>query len=195
MQLSFKLGLRVQEIALLRIREVAQLGSRYPAGYHIKDVLVLPKSFTKGARALKVSKQRDTKRTSVRFTIAEFDRLVQRIAKAGQTGQPVVPTDYYPALKKSGGKTRELPLADDSLVAAIGRYLNVRSALPKPLTPNAPLVLSQKGGPYGVWLSDVAIGFRRFMLYNTFLKSDEFSPHFHLDLLRPSWSSTHSAVS
>ncbi len=46
MQLSFKLGLRVQEIALLRIREVAQLGSQYPAGYHVKDVLVLPKSFT-----------------------------------------------------------------------------------------------------------------------------------------------------
>ncbi len=52
MQLSFKLGLRFQEIALLRIREVAELGSQYSAGYHIKDVLVLPKSFTKGARAL-----------------------------------------------------------------------------------------------------------------------------------------------
>ncbi len=34
MQLSFKLGLRVQEIALLRIREVAEFGSQYPAGYH-----------------------------------------------------------------------------------------------------------------------------------------------------------------
>ncbi len=94
MQLSFKLGLRVQEIALLRIREVAELGSHYPAGYHIKDVLVLPKSFTKGARALAATRHRATERTSVRFTIAEFVRLINRIAKSAQTGQPIVPTDY-----------------------------------------------------------------------------------------------------
>ncbi len=84
----------------------------------------------------------------MRFTIAEFDRLINRIAKAAKTGQPIVPADYHPELKRSGAKMRELPLADHGLIDAIARYLNHRSALPKPLTPNAALVLSQKGGPY-----------------------------------------------
>ncbi len=99
-------------------------------------------------RALAATRHRAAERTSVRFTIAELERLVDRIVKAAKTGQPIVPADYYPELKKSDGKTRELPLADDGLANALARYLNHRSALPKPLTPNAPLVLSQRGGPY-----------------------------------------------
>lgn len=50
-QLIFKLGFRAQELSLLRIREVANLGTEFPRGYQVKDVLVLPKRFTKGARA------------------------------------------------------------------------------------------------------------------------------------------------
>ena len=44
-QISFKLGLRAQEMALLRVREIAALGDEFACGYEIKDVLVLPKSF------------------------------------------------------------------------------------------------------------------------------------------------------
>ena len=49
-QLIFKLGFRAQELSLLRISEVANLGAEFPRGYQIKDVLVLPKRFTKGAK-------------------------------------------------------------------------------------------------------------------------------------------------
>lgn len=147
-QISFKLGLRAQEMALLRIREVAELGQEFPRGYKIKDVLVLPKSFTKGARAMAAVGNKTNERTSVRFTVAEFDRIVKKIARDAKSNKAVDSTDYYPALKKSGGQTRELPLADSALLDAITRYLDVRMASQKPLKPNDSLLLSQKGGFY-----------------------------------------------
>ncbi len=49
---GIKLGLRAQEMALLRIREIAALSAEFACGYKVKDVLVLPKSFTKGALAM-----------------------------------------------------------------------------------------------------------------------------------------------
>ncbi len=147
-QISFKLGLRAQEMALLRIREIAALSDEFARGYKIKDVLVLPKSFTKGARAMAAIGNRTNERTSVRFTVAEFDRLVSKISKDARRKKKLDATDYYPAMKKSGGQTRELPLADSALLEAISRYLDERMAVKKPLKPNAPLLLSQKGGFY-----------------------------------------------
>jgi len=147
-QISFKLGLRAQEMSLLRIREIAALSDEFSCGYKIKDVLVLPKSFTKGARAMAAIGNKTNERTSVRFTVAEFDRLVKQIAKDARRKKKLDATDYHPAIKKSGGHTRELPLADSALLEAISRYLDERMALKKTLKPNDPLFLSQKGGPY-----------------------------------------------
>ena len=83
---------------------------------------------------------RINERTSVRFTVAEFDRLVVQIAKDARRRKTLTAADYYPAMKKSGGQTRELPLADSALLEAISRYLDVRMALKKPLKPNASLL-------------------------------------------------------
>lgn len=145
-QISFKLGLRVQEISLLRVREMAHTGPEYAKGYEIKDVLVLPKSFTKGARA--TSSARESVRTSVRFSVSEFDRIVRLIEKAAKAGHVINPADYYPKLVERKGKTRELPLADDALLRALARYLNARIDSGETLKPNSPLILSQKGGAY-----------------------------------------------
>lgn len=147
-QISFKLGLRAQEMSLLRIREVATLAHDFPRGYQVKDVLVLPKSFTKGARAMAANGNRTNARTSVRFTVAEFDRLVAKIGRDARAGKTLSVDDYYPEQKRPGGQTRELPLADSSLLEAISRYLDVRMTHKKPLKPNDPLILSQKGGFY-----------------------------------------------
>ena len=147
-QISFKLGLRAQEMSLLRIREVATLSHEFSRGYKIKDVLVLPKSFTKGARAMAALGNKTNERTSVRFTVAEFDRLVTQIAKDARRRKSIEASDYYPAIKKTGGQTRELPMADSALLEAISRYLDERMTLKKPLKPNDPLLLSQKGGFY-----------------------------------------------
>ncbi len=109
---------------------------------------MLPKSFTKGARAMAAIGNKTNKRTSVRFTVAEFDRLVAQIVKDARGRKPLPAADYYPSIKKSGGQTRELPLADSALIEAFSRYLDERMALKKPLKPNAQLVLSQKCGFY-----------------------------------------------
>ncbi|WP_246123347.1 hypothetical protein [Marinobacter maritimus] len=52
-QISFKLGLRVQEIALLQIKDVAELGSLISAqrSFKLKEILALPAAYTKGADA------------------------------------------------------------------------------------------------------------------------------------------------
>ena len=146
-QLSFKLGLRVQEMALLRIREVATLSPEFVNGYQIKDVLVLPKGFTKGARATKKSSNTIYERKSVRFTLDEFEKVVNSIITHTKANLPIEPKDYYPTLKKRGGKTRELPIIDPDLIKAIQEYLGLRQQN-SILKPNSPLLLSQKGGAY-----------------------------------------------
>lgn len=147
MQISFKLGLRAQEISLLRIREVADIGPQFSRGYKIKSMLVLPKSFTKGARAKKRATS-EPKRTSVRFTLKEFETVVRQIESQVKSGIDVNPENFYPKLKKSGGKTRELPIVDKALRKSIARYLDLRLEQNPQLKPNQPLILSQKGGAY-----------------------------------------------
>ena len=55
LQISFKLGLRVQEIALLQIKDVAELGPETAGerSFKLKEILALPAAYTKGADALK----------------------------------------------------------------------------------------------------------------------------------------------
>jgi len=72
MQLSFKLALRVQEISLLRIKEVVDLSSKYNSGYKIYGLLILPKRFTKSTRARKTL----SVRRSVRFSLDDFESVV-----------------------------------------------------------------------------------------------------------------------
>ncbi len=64
-QISFKLGLWAQEMALLCIRKIVVLSDEFACGYKIKDVLVLPKSFTKGARAMAAIGNKTNERTGV----------------------------------------------------------------------------------------------------------------------------------
>ncbi len=147
MQLSFKLGLRVQEISLLRIKDVVELGSIYTLGFRIKDLLVLPKSFTKGANNTDKTQPKQ-KRRSVRFTLDEFDRLIHLVSEMTKAGLSINPEDLYPEVNSKGGKTRELPLEDHALKKSISDYLQLRLAKKPHLKPNEPLIISQKGKAY-----------------------------------------------
>ena len=55
MQISFKLGLRAQEISLLQVKEVAQL-NKAGTDFKLLEVMILPAAYTKGADAMRRSK-------------------------------------------------------------------------------------------------------------------------------------------
>ena len=130
MQLSFKLGLRVQEIALLQIKEVAKLDpiartKNVTRGFQIHEVLALPAAYTKGADAMQRSRS-TYQRTSLTFTKSEFDKTIKTVVKLAKKGAAVDPEDFYPEIKPHKGKSRDLPLVDKPLRQALSDYLVLR---------------------------------------------------------------------
>lgn len=148
-QVSFKLGLRVQEIALLQIKEVAELefhGNR-TTGFRIKEVMPLPASYTKGARA---SSRTVTPyhRRRISMTIEEFDRKLRQVEEMARVGAEIDYKDFHPPLRTRKGRSRDIPMRDDALRDALARHLTVRMDMDPTLKPSDPLFVSQKGGPY-----------------------------------------------
>ena len=146
MQVSFKLGLRSQEISLLQIKEVAQL-NKSGTDFKILEVMSLPASYTKGADALGRSKQQYQRKT-VSFNIDRFNQIVRQIEKLAKLGVSIDPEDFYPVIKKHHGKTRDLPIVDIALREALSTYLKFRIGSEIKLKPSSPLFITQKGGPY-----------------------------------------------
>lgn len=146
MHLSFKLGLRVQEIALLQIKEVAQLDTAGTA-FTLHRILNLPAAYTKGANALHRTRSPQQRKT-VRFDVATFHNIVSQIVQLTQLGSEVNPLDFYPPEKSHHGRSRALPLVDRGLRAALTRHLRLRLMREGRLSPDSPLFITQKGGPY-----------------------------------------------
>jgi len=146
MQISFKLGLRAQEIALLQVKEVAQLA---PSGKSFKllQVMGLPAAYTKGANATRRS-TRTYQRRSVSFDVETFKKTVRQIEKLAKAGATINPEDFFPPVKTHKGRSRDLPLVDADLREALEGYLTLRIDKGAPLKPSDPLFLTQKGVPY-----------------------------------------------
>lgn len=146
MQISFKLGLRAQEISLLQIKEVAKLN---PSGTDLKllEVMSLPAAYTKGADAMKRSKSHYQRKT-ISFDIESFDKIVRQIEALVKSGADVNPENFYPPVKQHKGKSRDLPIVDQGLRDALVQYLNLRLGKGEKLKPSSPLFITQKGGPY-----------------------------------------------
>lgn len=148
---AFKLGLRVQEIALLQIKDVAELGpgssGSVQRSFKLKEILALPAAYTKGADALKRSKS-TYQRSRISFSVHDFHQLVQRIETMAKAGAEIKPEDFYPEVKKHCGKSRDLPMDDIALRAAIENHLAIRLAAQPSVKKTDPLFLTQKGGPY-----------------------------------------------
>jgi len=148
-QVSFKLGLRVQEIALLQIKEIAELefqGNR-TTGFRVKDILALPASYTKGARATNRSTTPYHLRR-ISMTIEDLDRKLRRVEEMARVGAEINLEDFHPPLSTRKGKSRDIPMQDEDLREVLTTYLNVRLDQDPSLKPSDPLFLSQKGGPY-----------------------------------------------
>ena len=146
MQISFKLGLRAQEISLLQVKEVAKLNT---AGteFKILEVMSLPASYTKGANALRRAKN-GYQRKVISFDIDSFNQTVRHIESLAKAGAKIDPSEFYPPLKNHKGQSRDLPLIDSVLRESISEYLKSRLVDGKTLAPSSPLFISQKGGPY-----------------------------------------------
>lgn len=146
MQISFKLGLRAQEIALLQVKEVARLN---PAGdgFQLLEIMSLPAAYTKGADAMKRSRSHYQRRT-VSFSIEAFDQLVRQIEAMAKAGAEINPQDFYPPVKKHKGRSRDLPLVDADFRQALEDYLALRIQKQGRLKPSDPLFITQKRGPY-----------------------------------------------
>ena len=137
MQVSFKLGLRAQEIALLQVKEVAKLN---PSGteYKLLEVMSLPAAYTKGADAMKRSKSHYQRKT-ISFDIESFDKVVRQIEALAKSGADVNPKNFYPPVKQHKGKSRDLPMVDQNLRDALVQYLNLRLGKGEKLKPSSPL--------------------------------------------------------
>ncbi len=146
MQISFKLGLRAQEIALLQIKEIAKLN---PSGTDFKllEVMSLPAAYTKGADAMGRSQSQYQRRT-VSFDVESFDQVVRQVEALAKAGASVNPEDFYPPVRKHRGKSRDLPMVDAALRKSLTDYLRLRLEKARTLKPSSPLFITQKGGPY-----------------------------------------------
>lgn len=150
MQISFKLGLRVQEIALLQLKEVCRLGPRTstaPRAYILLEVMALPASYTKGADAMKRSASK-YQRNRLAFTVHEFAKMLRQVETLIKNGEPINPEDHYPELKKHEGNSRDLPMVDADLRTALDEHLAVRLQRDPVVKPSDPLFITQKGAPY-----------------------------------------------
>jgi len=146
MQVSFKLGLRAQEIALLQVKEVAKFN---PSGteYKLLEVMSLPAAYTKGADAMKRSNSHYQRKT-ISFDIGSFGKVVKQIEALAKSGAEVNPESFYPPVKQHKGKSRDLPMVDQGLRDALIQHLNLRLGKGERLKPSSPLFITQKGGPY-----------------------------------------------
>lgn len=156
MQVSFKLGLRAQEIALLELKEVCFPSRPNPATgdrFTVKEIMALPASYTKGANATGKS-MREYQRRTVSFKVADFNQVIEQVTEMVRRDPetPVDPSLFYPPLQQHKGQSRDLPIEDPALKLALIDYLRLRDDVARQenrsLIDSEPLFLSQKGGKY-----------------------------------------------
>lgn len=151
MQISFKLGLRVQEIALLQLKDVCR-PKRYiknqPRDFELLEIMALPAAYTKGSDAMQRSKEKYLERRSMTFKKADFDKIVRQVEKLARAGAEVNPEEFYPPLREHKGKSRDLPMVDLDLREALTTYIELRLSKDLKAKPTDPLFITQRGGPY-----------------------------------------------
>jgi len=150
MQISFKLGLRVQEIALLELKEICHLGrvrKNASRDFELLQVMTLPAMYTKGANALRRSKSTYERKT-LSFSVDAFDQIVKQIESLAKAGAKINPVSFYPGVKQHKGKSRDLPLVDAKLRDSLKDYLLLRLERDPTAKPSDPLFITQKGGTY-----------------------------------------------
>lgn len=152
MQVSFSLGLRAQEIALLQIKEIAELGPTTASGlrsFKLKEIMRLPAAYTKGANAVRPNAEKPASKVkTVKFTKERFAEILADVEERVKAGLPVEPEKYHPKPPKRSGVSRDLSLVDADLREALTEYLHVRLKEDPYARMSDPLFLTQKKVPY-----------------------------------------------
>lgn len=147
MRISRHLGLRAQEIALLKMKDVVKLDARFGQTHRqftLYEVLTVPANITKGANALRTSTT-TYQRKSLTFNVTAFNNTVAQIVALAKTGADVDPSMFYPPVNKQRkGIGRDLPLASDVLRDVLIRYVQHRLDTDLYVKPTDPLFLSQR---------------------------------------------------
>ncbi|GAB5379657.1 MAG: hypothetical protein Alis3KO_05480 [Aliiglaciecola sp.] len=151
MRISRHLGLRAQEIALLKLRDVVKLDTRVGQPnrtFKLYEILTVRKDITKGSNAMRTSQSKYV-RKSITFKVEDFDNTVRQIAALAKTGADIDPELFYPPINKNRKtKGRDLPMVSDALKTALTRYVQYRLDKDPYVKPNDPLFLSQRSRAY-----------------------------------------------
>jgi len=150
MKISFNLGLRVQEIALLQLKEVCRLGRvtvLVPREFTLHRIMALPAAYTKGANSMGRS-QSKYKRKRVSFSVDEFEQILNQVETLVKAGAEIIPSSFYKPVIKHKGKSRDLPMKNASLRKALEDYITLRLESDRGAKPTDPLFITQKGVPY-----------------------------------------------
>lgn len=144
MLLSFKLGLRPTEIALLKVKDAVTLGNGNRE-FSLNENLLLDNA---RIEAHKKSKKSKLKRQNLSFAPDDFHEIVKQIEDRVRLGEKIRPEDFYPAKAANSETERHIKLDNAQLVRALQDYLKLRLDKGENITPDCPLFISQKGGTY-----------------------------------------------
>jgi integrase len=140
LMLSFSLGLTAQEIARLRIKDIADTTSNVIS---VRDhITIYPRQqSSRHATAMRENHK------GYHISRAQFDALISRVAADALQGLTINAADYYPQKQRYQRALRILPLDDKELRDTLFDYLVIRLDQDECLSSDqlsAPFVLTQK---------------------------------------------------
>lgn len=138
MQISFKLGLRAQEISALKIKHVAQLNES-DNNFELLDFMSLPARYTQGGK--------DIPQRTLTFDRKQFDKVIEQIQELVKSGHKIHVKDFYPRALRYKGAPKDLPMVDADMRDAIAKHIKIRCKNGE-VTPSSSLFITQKGGEY-----------------------------------------------
>lgn len=149
-KLCHRLGLKVNEIAKLKVKDVAMLDNRYgdmERYFELNGEILIEKNLPSNSIEINEVKN-PQKRTRLSFSTDEFDKLLHEVASLAIAGEEIDPIKFYPLKRSETPLNRTLPLNDGGLRKSLSDYLNERLSNYPYLKSTDNLIISQKGGAY-----------------------------------------------
>ncbi|MDO8909527.1 MAG: site-specific integrase [Pseudohongiella sp.] len=148
MQVSFNLGLRVQEIAFLEVKDVADMNATC-TDFKLFDEISLSRGYRNPPPApRKYYNMKRPVRRSVTFELKEFEAMLTDVWNAGQRGEAIDTRSFYPDIRVLRRSARVIPMVEGCLREALENYLRLRIESEGKIMPSARLFITQKGGAY-----------------------------------------------